>query len=111
MPQKINMVVNKLGAPLNTQGELKGKTSFEDLVEFPASFNFKVIVKNEEDFASVIALIEGIAGSKILKRGQSRLSKKGTYRSCDLLFMIKDAPTLRAVYEQAGTHPLVLHIL
>lgn len=105
------MVVNRQGAPIKTLGELSGKTSFEELVKFPSSFNFKVIVKNEEDFDSVIALIEGIAGSKILKRGTSRLSKKGTYRSCDLQFMIKDAPTLRAVYEQAGTHPLVLHIL
>lgn len=85
--------------------------SFRELLKFPTTIAFKVIIKSTDDISEITALIEEISHSRIIRNLGGTPSKKGTYKSWQLEFEIKTPEILDEIYKKVGAHPKVLHIL
>jgi len=84
---------------------------FEELVEFPSVFVFRVLAHSAEDLeARCVAAVEAHLGRRVEAVSQAP-SSKGAYTSVRIGVIVTSADEIRATYTMLGALPGVRMVL
>ncbi|NOZ13047.1 MAG: DUF493 domain-containing protein [Acidobacteria bacterium] len=89
------------------------KQSIEDLVSFPADYNFKIMGKTRElDIERVLTQMEALTGRKISRELlRKRASREGKYTSYSVRVFLHGAEELTAIYAMLKAEESVVYYL
>ena len=85
-------------------------TRFEELMEFPASFSFKVVGEADEELADkVVAVVQKhVPGDYV---PSSKVSSKGTYNSVTIRVTVQNKYEIETLYKELAAIDGVKRVL
>lgn len=85
-------------------------TKFDEYLEFPCAFTFKVMgIANDTLEAQILEVVQRLAPGEYAPK--SRLSGKGNYRSITLSIRVTSKTHIEQLYQELGAIEDVRHVL